>query len=85
MGEYAVRYTEEQPGAILWIFENQDGVWLRHQVYVGDSHYQSSRAVDIDTDGDYDIVAKGWFRNEVYLYENTTECITMGAAMGNRL
>ena len=74
VGEYAVRYTEEQPGAILWIFENQDGVWLRHQVYVGDSHYQSSRAVDIDTDGDYDIVAKGWFRNEVYLYENTTDC-----------
>jgi hypothetical protein len=74
VGEYAVRYTEEQPGAVLWIFENQDGVWLRHQVYVGDSHYQSSRAVDIDADGDYDIVAKGWFRNEVYLYENTTEC-----------
>ena len=23
---------------------------------------------------DYDIVAKGWFRNEVYLYENTTDC-----------
>lgn len=75
VGEYAVRYTEEQPGAVLWIFENQGGgAWLRHPVYTGDSHYQSSRAVDIDADGDFDIVAKGWFRNEVYLYENTTPC-----------
>ena len=74
-GEYFVRYTEEQPGATLWIFENQGGgTWARHPVYTGDSHYQSSRIVDIDADGDFDIVAKGWFRSEVYLYENTTAC-----------
>lgn len=74
-GEYAVRFTEEQPGATLWIFENRGGgEWVRHLVYTGDSHYQSSRAVDIDGDGDFDIIAKGWFKNEVYLYENTTGC-----------
>lgn len=75
-GEYVVRFTEEQPGATLWVFENLGGGlnWARHKVYTGDSHYQSSRAVDIDGDGDYDILAKGWFKNEVFLYENTTEC-----------
>ncbi len=75
-GEYYVRYTEERPGATLWIFENLGGGlgWARHRVYTGDSHYQSSRAVDVDSDGDYDVIAKGWFKNEVYLYENTTNC-----------
>jgi hypothetical protein len=75
VGEYNVHYlatgSEERP-ASLWIFENKGGGanWERQLVYFGDSHYQSSQAVDIDGDGDLDILAKGWLHNQVFLYEN---------------
>jgi hypothetical protein len=78
-GEYNPHDTteikEEWP-ASLWIFENMGGGanWTRHLVYYGDSHYQSSQAVDIDGDGDLDILSKGWFHNQVFLYENKVDC-----------
>ncbi len=70
VGEYNHNADVELSGT-LFIYENRsDGAnWTRHEVYDGDSHYQSSRVIDIDGDGDYDVAAKGWHHDDVYLYE----------------
>ncbi len=55
------------------IFENADGKggrWIEHQVAVGDEHHDGSIAVDIDEDGDLDIISIGWTHGKVVLYEN---------------
>ena len=47
----------------LFIFENVDGrggAWSRALVYTGDEHHDGAQAVDIDGDGDLDIVSIGW-------------------------
>ncbi|MFO7661455.1 MAG: VCBS repeat-containing protein [Chloroflexota bacterium] len=63
--------TELRPSSV-WIFENlgQGQSWRAHEVYYGDSHYQSTMAVDLDNDGDLDIISKGWLHFRVHVYEN---------------
>jgi hypothetical protein len=59
--------------ARLLIFENTDGrgtSWRSHVVYVGDEHHDGAITVDIDGDGDLDIISIGWGHNRVLLYEN---------------
>ena len=59
--------------ARLMIFENQDGratAWKRHTIFTGDEHHDGAVLVDIDQDGDQDIVSIGWKEPEVWLYEN---------------
>ncbi|NIM96185.1 MAG: VCBS repeat-containing protein [Anaerolineales bacterium] len=57
----------------LYVFENLDGFggeWDRHTVYVGDEHHDGAHLVDIDEDGDLDIISIGWGHSNVILYEN---------------
>jgi len=57
----------------LYVFENLDGAgssWRQHSVHVGDEHHDGAQVVDIDRDGDLDIVSIGWGHNRVLLYEN---------------
>ncbi|MBI3464347.1 MAG: VCBS repeat-containing protein [Planctomycetes bacterium] len=64
----------KQPAtAKLFVFENQDGgkTWLPHHIHTGDEHHDGTIAVDIDLDGDLDIISIGWGHNQVLLYENT--------------
>ena len=59
--------------ARLLVFENVDGVggsWTQHTVHTGDEHHDGARVVDIDRDGDLDIVSIGWGHGRVLLYEN---------------
>ncbi|WP_232280024.1 FG-GAP repeat domain-containing protein [Roseiflexus castenholzii] len=59
--------------ARLLIFENDDGRgarWRRWTVYTGDEHHDGAQLVDIDNDGDLDIISIGWSHNRVILYEN---------------
>ncbi len=61
--------------ATLYVFENVDGhgeQWQQHEVYTGDEHHDGAQTVDIDGDGDLDIISVGWGNNEVLLYENQT-------------
>ena len=57
---------------LLW-FENINGQasqWKNHLIYKGDEHHNGAIAIDIDLDGDKDIVSIGWGHDRVLLYEN---------------
>ena len=59
--------------ARLFVFENADGwgdKWISHLVYTGDEHHDGAQVVDIDGDGDLDIISIGWLNPAVVLYEN---------------
>ncbi len=59
--------------ARLFIFQNADGsgnTWIPHLVHTGDEHHDGAHVVDIDNDGDLDIVSIGWVNDKVVLYEN---------------
>jgi hypothetical protein len=65
--------TANPSSASLYVFENLDGNgldWTSHLVYTGDEHHDGAQVVDIDNDGDLDIISIGWTHNRVLLYEN---------------
>ena len=59
--------------ARLVLLENQDGLGLRWRpslIYAGDEHHNGAQIVDLDNDGDKDIVSIGWGHSRVMVYEN---------------
>jgi len=59
--------------ARLLIYENLDGSgtsWQRHLIHQGDEHHDGAELVDIDGDGDLDVLSIGWGHDRVLLYEN---------------
>jgi hypothetical protein len=57
----------------FFIYENADGAgraWREHVVHVGDEHHDGAVLVDIDGDGDLDVISIGWTHSNVVLYEN---------------
>ena len=59
--------------ARVFVFENTNGSgtnWTQHTVYTGDEHHDGTQLVDIDADGDLDIISIGWDNPRVVLYEN---------------
>lgn len=70
IGEHNLVHPEESR---LFIFENKNGdakSWQSHLVYKGDEHHNGALVVDLDSDGDMDILSIGWGHNRVLLYEN---------------
>ncbi|MGH8501146.1 MAG: FG-GAP repeat domain-containing protein [Gammaproteobacteria bacterium] len=64
---------EDPAAARLLILENRDGFgreWRQQVVHTGDEHHDGAQVVDIDNDGDNDIVSIGWSHQQVLLYEN---------------
>jgi hypothetical protein len=75
--------TDKPEKAGLYIFENLDGQgkrWAKHTVYIGDEHHIGAQVVDIDGDGDLDIISIGWNHGNVLLYEN----LSMDGAANDR-
>ncbi len=54
------------------VFENlgKGKSWKTHVVHTGDEHHDGSQLVDIDGDGDLDIISIGWSHPRVLIYEN---------------
>ncbi len=66
-------FPSSPDSARLIIFENTDFIgqtWVEHLVYMGDEHHDGAQVVDIDGDGDLDIISIGWANSDVLLYEN---------------
>jgi len=68
----------------VWVFENlnRGGSWNEIVVDPGDSpnidHHDGTRIVDMDLDGDLDIVSIGWTQTSLVLYENRGLDATVG-------
>ena len=59
--------------AKLYWLENKDGMghsWHKHLVNLGDENHNGAQLVDLDLDGDLDIVSIGWTHQQVITYEN---------------
>jgi hypothetical protein len=70
VGEHNLAKPES---ARLLMFENVDGrgrQWREHVIATGDEHHDGALVVDLDGDGDPDIVSIGWGHDRVLWYEN---------------
>lgn len=64
------RYTTVLQAFVL---ENVDGlgrVWQQHLIHTGDEHHDGMQLLDVEGDGDLDIISIGWTHGLVILYEN---------------
>lgn len=60
------------------IFENQNKGenWVQHTADTGAAdidHHDGTQAVDLDRDGDLDLVSLGWTNKKLWVYENTSD------------
>ena len=70
MGEHA---NPAIPGLRAVVYENVGaGAWLTHEIHVGDEHHDGMQLVDLDLDGDLDVVSIGWLHRNLLMYENTS-------------
>lgn len=76
VGEHNLTHPDS---ANMFVFENLTGdadKWVRHLVYQGDEHHDGAVTVDIDNDGDLDILSIGWGHKKILLYENRNKIAT---------
>ncbi|MBW7959103.1 MAG: carbohydrate binding domain-containing protein [Candidatus Promineofilum sp.] len=68
MGEHNLKNPTQ---GRVFIFENinNGASWIRHQVAIGHEHHVGTQFVDIDNDGDQDIISIGWEHSNVLLYK----------------
>jgi hypothetical protein len=74
-GDIDVILGEHKGQERLIIYENQHNgnAWTPHQVDDGEAaidHHDGTHPVDIDGDGDLDIISIGWSNDKVWLFEN---------------
>jgi hypothetical protein len=64
----------EVPGLGAYVYENiGDDIWLKHPIYVGEEHHDGTQLVDLDLDGDLDVISIGWLHRRLLVYENTSD------------
>lgn len=68
VGEHNLEHPEQ--ARLIW-FENigEGKHWLGHLVSTGDEHHDGAQVMDIDNDGDLDLVSIGWGHGKVLVYE----------------
>ncbi len=68
VGEHNLDHPEQ--ARLIW-FENinSGNRWLGHLVSTGDEHHDGAQVMDIDNDGDLDLVSIGWGHHKVLVYE----------------
>lgn len=73
-GDPDVVLGEHQGATRLLAYENEGGTWSEHLIHPGGTgfdHHDGSRLVDLDRDGDLDIISIGWFNpSKVWVWEN---------------
>ncbi|MAI32186.1 MAG: hypothetical protein CMM07_11025 [Rhodopirellula sp.] len=72
VGEHDLRNPER--ARILW-FENRNNgeSWLPRLIHQGDEHHDGALVVDLDADGDQDVVSIGWGHQNVIVYESSAD------------
>ena len=75
-GDIDVVGGAHQGNGDVYIYENngQGASWITHTVDPGDSnlidHHDGTRLIDMDLDGDLDIISIGWSKRSLTIYEN---------------
>jgi len=70
VGEHNLK-NPDRANLLIFKNENTKGIpWKKQLVFTGDEHHDGAHVVDIDNDGDQDILSIGWGHNKVLLYEN---------------
>jgi hypothetical protein len=75
-GDIDVVGGAHQGNGEVYLYENngEGDSWITHTVDAGDSelidHHDGTRLVDIDLDGDLDIISIGWSKRSLVIYEN---------------
>ena len=66
-----------KPNNRVLIFENKDNgqSWNQRVIDTGSAkeidHHDGTQAIDIDKDGDLDIISIGWYNKKIWVFENT--------------
>lgn len=53
----------------IFVYEQTQAGFQRYQIDAGDEHHDGAQLVDIDNDGDLDVISIGWTHNRVIVYE----------------
>lgn len=67
--------------AIVYRNEGIGSSWSEYEIDAGFEHHDGTRFIDIDKDGDLDVLSIGWFHDQVVIYENRAIAIN---ARGSR-
>ena len=74
-GDYDIvagEHTNPDRGGLrMLVFENTGSdTWPVYEIYAGDEHHDGAQLVDLDQDGDLDIISIGWLHRKLLIYEN---------------
>jgi hypothetical protein len=61
--------TQNSSVGRVFVYDRQGTGWQQHLVASGAEHHDGTQFVDIDNDGDLDVISIGWTHDDVLLYE----------------
>jgi len=73
-----IGYSRDPQQKVAWYEQIDPETWANHEItrltLSGPRSFAESMDVsDLDGDGGYDIIAKGWLHGQAFLYENTCD------------
>ena len=70
VGEHNTNSKPTVGRVIIYRNEDNGSSWSTCEIDSGLEHHDGTQFIDIDNDGDLDILSIGWYHNQVVLYEN---------------